>query len=251
VKAALSTITTAAGLTKSFLIYYGIPGRLRKMKSLYSRFLSPGSLCFDIGSHLGNRIRAWHALGATIVASEPEPHCFAVLNRFYGKKENIHLLQTGLGSRQGEATLYICDTSPTLSTLSTRWMNTVQTVASFEGIRWDRTETVPVTTLDRLIEMYGVPEFIKIDVEGYEAEVLRGLTVPVRTISFEYLPASIRVAYEAVEELDRIGNYHFNISVRETMELSWDEWHTKERLIAYFDSLEPGDPSGDVYARMR
>ena len=44
---------------------------------------------------------------------------------------------------------------------------------------------VPVTTLDQLILRYGRPYYCKVDVEGYEVEVFRGLTQPIPMISFE------------------------------------------------------------------
>ncbi len=239
-----------AGLLKSFFIYYGVPGRYKKMKQFYSRFISPGSLCFDIGSHLGNRIRPWLSLGAAVVAAEPSPRCYDLLQRFYGKKQEVHVLNTAVGKTEGTTELYLCDSSPTLSTVSKPWIDTVKKTPAFKHIDWTRSIPVPVTTLDSLIEQYGTPTFIKIDVEGFEAEVLQGLTCTIQAISFEFLPASIDVAFRALEELDRIGKYEFNISMVETMELYWKTWVNKEILSDHLKTLEADGPSGDIYARL-
>ena len=58
---------------------------------------------------------------------------------------------------------------------------------------------VEVTTLDRLIAIYGAPTFCKIDVEGSELQVLEGLTEALPALSFEFLPVSIKRAYGCID----------------------------------------------------
>ena len=57
-----------AGLLRSVLMYHGIPFRRRRLTQFYAQFIQPGDLCFDIGAHVGSRLRAWTPLGARIVA---------------------------------------------------------------------------------------------------------------------------------------------------------------------------------------
>ena len=52
------------GIWRSLLLYYGVPFRQRRMRRLYAQFIKPGDLCFDVGAHVGNRLRAWDSLGA-------------------------------------------------------------------------------------------------------------------------------------------------------------------------------------------
>ena len=51
------------------------------MDALYRRFVGPGDLAFDIGSHVGDRIGAFRRLGARVIALEPQPDCVRVLVR--------------------------------------------------------------------------------------------------------------------------------------------------------------------------
>jgi FkbM family methyltransferase len=162
------------GILRSFMMYYGVPGRYARMSRFYAQFIPPGALCFDIGAHVGNRLRVWSGLGARMVAVEPQPHLMLWLQRLYGGHSRITLLEQAIGAQPGSATLYISSRTPTVTSMSPEWISAVQRDASFSQVAWDKTVTVPVTTLDELIAKYGVPAFCKIDVEGFELEVLRG-----------------------------------------------------------------------------
>lgn len=240
-----------AGLIKSFLIYYGVPFRKRGMKRLYSTFVEPGDLCFDIGSHLGNRIRALKGIGAEVLAVEPHPACFHFIERIYGGKRGIAVRNSAVGAKAGHKVLNICVSNPTLSTLSESWINQVKKSKSFDGIHWTESIEVEVTTLDELIDEYGMPGFVKIDVEGYEEEVLKGLSYPVNALSFEFLPASIETALACVKRATALGSYRFNLSKVETMQFIWEEWREPEEVIDFLSGLPIDGRSGDVYALLQ
>jgi FkbM family methyltransferase len=246
-----SGLTTLVGLVKSFLIYYGVPFRKRGIQRLYSTFIKPGDLCFDIGSHLGNRIRALKGIGAEVLAVEPHPACFRFVERIYGGKRGITLLNLAVGSEAGRKKLNICVSNPTLSTLSESWINQVKKSKSFDRIEWTESIEVEVTTLDKIIREYGVPGFIKIDVEGFEEEVLKGLSYPANALSFEFLPASIETALACVNRTASLSRYKFNLSRVETMKFVWDEWREHEEVIKYLAGLSREDRSGDVYALLQ
>lgn len=67
----------------------GIPLRARRLARLYRPFLPPGALGFDIGAHVGNRVRCWRTLGARVVAVEPQPDLRRILERLYGRDERV------------------------------------------------------------------------------------------------------------------------------------------------------------------
>ena len=80
----MSRFDRAIGLARSLAVYYGIPGRQRRLRALYGQFVRPGDLVFDIGAHLGNRTRAFAALGCRVVAVEPQPHVARMLRTLVG-----------------------------------------------------------------------------------------------------------------------------------------------------------------------
>jgi FkbM family methyltransferase len=239
------------GLAHSFIIYYGIPGKKKRIKRLYSEFISKGSLAFDIGSHIGNRIVPWLELGAKIVAVEPNPVCISILLFLYGKKEGVEIIPAAVGSSSGTAVLYTDPAHPTLSTISEDWIRRVKMTSPFRSIRWSHEDKTGIFTLDQLIDRFGVPDFCKIDVEGSELEVLRGLSFPIPALSVEYIPSSPEIAISAVEKISELGEYSFNISRRETMRFLHQQWIEKSIVLLFLRSLEENDFAGDVYARLK
>lgn len=238
------------GILRSLIVYYGVPGRLRQIERFYKPFIQPGDLCFDVGAHVGNRVWAWRRLGARVVAVEPQPQMMRWLRLLYGRSPHIHLLPVALGGRPGEQPLYVSRRHPTVTTLSSEWITAVQQTDSFAGVRWETAVTVPVTTLDALIAQFGRPAFCKIDVEGYEAEVLRGLSQPIPALSFEYIPAAIQVAQDCLAHLAQLGVYEFNWSEGESHRWQSAHWLPAEEMSPHLTRLAQGKKSGDVYGRL-
>ncbi|RMG90078.1 MAG: FkbM family methyltransferase [Chloroflexi bacterium] len=236
------------GILRSLAIYYGVPGKGKRLRQFYAPLVPPNSLCFDIGAHVGDRTRAWVALGARVIAVEPQPAFVWLLRLLYGRFSQVTILQAALGSQPGEAYLYISQRTPTLSTLSAEWQTCIRTNQRFRKARWNQHITVPVLTLDTLITRYGLPAFCKIDVEGYELEVLRGLSTPIPALSFEYVPAVIEIALACIHRLASLGPYQFNWSEGEQLTWRSAHWLTAAEMSACLQQLSPLDNSGDVYA---
>ncbi|MFO1423706.1 MAG: FkbM family methyltransferase [Candidatus Competibacteraceae bacterium] len=239
------------GLWRSVLMYHGIPLRRRRLTRFYGAFIRPGDLCFDLGAHVGSRLRAWLPLGARIVAVEPQPHCMALLRRWFGDHPSITLVEQAVGATPGVARLFVSARTPTVSSLSPAWIAATQQERGFRRVRWDDAMPVPVTTLDQLIAAHGLPAFCKIDVEGYELDVLKGLTQPIRVLSFEYLRAHLDAARACVAVLAALGPYEFNGSVGEAQCLRAPAWLDADACLAWLDTLAGLGDSGDLYARLR
>jgi FkbM family methyltransferase len=242
------TLTDRLGLLRSRIIYDLNPVKASRMRRFYRDFVAPGSLCFDIGAHVGDRTAMFRKLGAKVVSLEPQRSCMRILERRFAEDQEVVLIAAAAGRREGSAQIRLSPGNPTLATLSPEWIDEVRKASTFQDIAWTEGETVPVTTLDGLIERFGTPSFVKIDVEGYEAEVLSGLSVPVDSLSFEYLPAALSTAFEALDLVSRLGDYRFNLSIGERFRMEYPQWVDADEIRKWFRGLRSEERSGDVYA---
>lgn len=213
----------------------------------YSQLISENSLCFDIGANYGNRSEAFLKLGAKVVAVEPQPKPLKFLKRKFNRK--IIIVDKAVGSKPGKSYLYISSASA-LTSLSEEWIYKVKN-GRFKHENWDNKIEVKVTTLDSLISKYGRPDFCKIDVEGFEFEVLKGLTQPIKTISFEFtIPEFIEKAIECVNYLKQFGEIECNYSPGESLIFALEKWLSPEDFINIFKNLaSQGIVDGDIYVK--
>lgn len=237
------------GLLKSVLVYYGIPFKIQLLARFYAQFIQKGDLCFDIGAHVGDRLCAWSRLGARIVGVEPQAQCMRLLRRWYGERENIALVEQAVASSSGVGTIFVSERTPTVSSLSQEWIDAVKQSDRFSGAHWETSARVQLTTLDELIDRFGHPAFCKIDVEGYEGEVLDGLSYPVQALSFEYNPVVQDIALGCVDRLERLGDYEFNWTRSEIPRLRSQSWLQPGEMRAVLANMPSSARTGDVYAR--
>lgn len=236
------------GLIRSLIVYWR-PGRQRGLRRLYATFVRDGDLVFDVGAHLGDRSVAFAALGARVIALEPQPRIAHWLRTLVGRNERIVVREEAVGARPGVEHLAISRLTPTVSTLSEPWRARAgQVNPGFRSVRWEESIQVPVVTLDGLIESYGLPSFCKIDVEGYEAEVLAGLSQPLAGLSVEFVSGQLDVAAACINRLRELGAYRFNAVVGEARDLTFDTWMSAEETLVWLESGAAGVASGDIYA---
>lgn len=219
----------------------------KRKVNFYSQFIKRDSLCFDVGANYGNRTEAFLELGTKVVAIEPQPNACKFLMRRLRNK--IFMENKALGQSEGTATLFLCNLD-SLTSLTEEWIEVVSK-SRFCKPNWHTQTEVYVATLDKLINKYGKPGFCKIDVEGYELEVIKGLSEPIDTISFEFtIPEFTEKAIMCINYLSKIGKIECNYSDGETLKLSLDEWFEPEEFIPKFKSLPlNGIIDGDIYVR--
>jgi FkbM family methyltransferase len=242
---------TAKSLSRSLRIYHGDAGRNAAMDALYAQFLAPGDLAFDIGAHVGDRISSFRRLGARVVALEPQPGPARAIRLIHGRDREVTLVEAACGDRRGTATLKINSANPTVSTMSGEFVDAARDADGWREQVWDRALTVPCTTLDALIGEHGLPGFIKIDVEGFEAHVLAGLTRTPPALSFEFTTIQRDVAEACLALLEALGPYRFNLALGESQRLVFPEPVSAEAMGGYLRELPHEANSGDVYAILR
>jgi FkbM family methyltransferase len=244
----LEALRTARGIWRSLRIYYGGRHNRAAMDRLYGGFVKPGDLVFDVGSHVGDRIAAFRRLGARVVACEPNPPLVKTLRLIYGRDAQVTIEPVAVGAEAGEIEMRINVDNPTVSTASKDFLKASEGAEGWQGQVWDKSIKVAVTTLDALIAKHGRPAFMKIDVEGFEAEALAGLTQPVPALSFEFTTIQRDVAHACLQRCAQLGYARYNAALGESQQMVHADWQSVDAIGAWLTGLPMSANSGDVYA---
>jgi FkbM family methyltransferase len=210
---------------------------------LYSQFISPGDLCFDVGSNVGYKAEVFLALGARVVAFEPQPNCFREMVARCSPNRRLTAINQAVGVDPGRIA-DVHQQAPRILELVDGWSEEVQGV-----IR------VAVTTLDQAIDRFGVPRFCKIDVEGFELQVLKGLSrpIPYVTIEYHHEEKDIRKVIDCIRILSNLGEVSMNATFGEASGFVWPDWVDYESLTDFIPSRLPRTATcgyGDLFLRV-
>ena len=244
-------LRVARGVARSLWIYYGRRGHGAAMDRLYGQFVKPGDLVFDAGAHVGDRVAAFRRLKARVVAIEPQPALVRTLKLLYGRDRDVAIEPAALGAAAGTVELRVNIDNPTVSTASADFVAAARDAVGWHDQAWTGRVTVPMTTLDALIARHGVPAFIKIDVEGFEAEALAGLTRPVAALSFEFTTIQRGVAQAALDCCIALGFTGFDAALGESQTLVHGTWRSADAMRRWLAGLPDDANSGDIYAVRR
>jgi FkbM family methyltransferase len=242
-------VTTARAIATSLRTYYAA-GRAAALDAFHARFLAPGELGFDVGAHVGDRTASFRRLGARVVAVEPQPRLARLLRLLFHRDAGVIRVAALIGAEAGEATLRLNTANPTVATVSEEFVAAAAGAPGWQDQVWDTELRLPVTTLDALAAAHGMPHFVKIDVEGYEAFALAGLTHAPRSLSFEFTTIQRDVARQCLDRLRALGYRAFNACLGENMRFAHAAPLDAAAMAAWIAALPQAANSGDVYASL-
>jgi FkbM family methyltransferase len=166
-------------------------------------------LIFDIGANKGlftdECLKKFS--NSKIVVIEPNDNLFDFLTVKYQKfKDQIFILNNLVSSTYGEEIeFFICETD-TISTASLDWVRNSRFSNEFT---WNKKVKKTSVNLDNLVKKFGKPNLIKIDVEGYEYEVVKGLSSKQEKLCFEWAEEQKENIVKTCEHLKNIGYNYF------------------------------------------
>lgn len=217
-----------------------------QMRKFYGQFFRRGDLVFDIGANVGEYAEMLASVGAKVVAAEPNPACCQSLYRLAHMRD-VRVEGCAVGAVPGNAKLRICSHSE-LSTLSDEWYENSKGAATYQGVEWVDEVEVPVVTLDLLAKRHGVPVFVKIDVEGFEENVIAGMSFRPRYLSFEFSNVRREGALRCIEVLGKQG-YEFNPMLGREFWFQFSDWKAASETAEWLRSYRGKEEFGDVFGR--
>lgn len=177
------------------------------------------NLIFDIGFNVGEFTQTCFNKypNCSVIAVEANPNLANNASPHFFTNYNFSLLNNLVSDKDGEATdFYISPYATGVSTASTEFMENSRFTKGSKNveansIKWQPPIKIESITVDSMIERYGVPDLLKIDVEGYELNVLKGLTQKVNDICFEWHEEESKNLYKILEHLQSLGYEQFGV----------------------------------------
>ncbi len=227
-----------------------------EQKQFFSSFIKPNDLVFDVGAFIGQKTDLYLACGARVICIEPQSIACAKLHYKYKGNHDVRIANIGCADKPGFLEFAIATTGRTISTFSKEWQTDGRySPKGKDRIRgkWDEFLKVRVITLDTLIQIYGMPQFCKIDVENFEFEVLSGLSQPIKTVCFEFHIEMFHNLKKCIDRLETIGYKKFNFTVNDAYSFAVPNWASgkallKQILLYRKQYHAPDLLWGDVYA---
>jgi hypothetical protein len=210
----------------------------KKLRPYFSKFVGPADLAFVFGDQTGSISAALEGMYVKTISIQPFSSYFKVLQKHFPPESGVILVHEDVGAFHAEFYhngIYDKHILPYSSNLTAD----------------DTQEYVIITTLDELIERYGLPAFCHISGDGFEPELIKGLNSPVQTIAFTFYAYSSEKTTEILRRLLHIGDYQFNWKKSTEHPFQSKTWMNARELHQSISSHGKSVFSGEIYARVR
>lgn len=193
---------------------YWFHGKNREVNTMktFKKLISEKDTIMEVGGHIGYICLYFSQLAGkgSVIVFEPGVNNLPYLKKNVGQKKNVRIVEKGVGNETGQKTFYIESLTGQNNTF----------VKDFEGFESNKKNagvdasyqevTVEIVKLDEFIkdEKVGVPNFIKIDVEGFEYNVLLGMT-EILSAGKTKIMVEIQANYKEIYDLFR--QHHYNV----------------------------------------
>lgn len=229
-------------------LYRRLPRFMRDDRSalnFYAQFVQKGDLVFDVGANVGIKTKHFLGLGAKVICLEPLDEAFEQLDFVFGRDPAVTLVRAAVSSEPAKVKLYPCLDEPGLSSVSSEFIER----SRYAGLRkWGIPRTVESRILDALIDEFGTPTYIKLDVEGGEVDAIKGLTHPISVVSFEFHAELWDNLENCLAELATIAPYEFNFTLGDRLVYESSVWSDPESLVRRLRNRP--ELQGEVFARL-
>ena len=216
--------------------------KLDSNSRFYSNLIKADSLCFDIGANKGEKSKLFLSVGARVIAFEPQSACITYLEKI--RHNRFSYFPYAVGNKNETKELKLASHIE-VATFSDEFIEYFEN----DSLQWKNTEKVVVKKLDTLIEAYGIPDFCKIDVEGYELEILSNLTYKIPLIEFEFTGGFIPNTIKIIKLLDK-SNTVFNYNLNEKPIFILKNWVSGDTLINQIRNLAINRLHGNIFVKI-
>ncbi|WP_242085159.1 FkbM family methyltransferase [Aestuariivivens sediminis] len=216
----------------------------KKLFRFYKTLINKNDLCFDIGANLGRKSKIFLSLGAKVIAFEPQSSCSKALLKIQNKNKDFTFIRAGVGESNGLEELFI-GSHIEVSTFSKKFMRFFEN----EAIYWPHSEPIEVMTLNTILKTYGVPDYCKIDTEGYELKILESLNQPIPFIEFEFTSGFMDETIQIIHKLSSLGPTKWNYILNENPIFKLSNWVSSHEMMALFETLPQYRLHGNLYVK--
>ena len=201
---------------------------------------------FDIGSNIGNWSLENINFCDKIIAVEAVPETFNILLCNTRDNSNIVAINYAVCDSPNDEIVFYKAEHSTLSTLNIDWL--MNNKSRFFGTKHTQINCKTIT-IDKLIDLYGVPELIKIDTEGGEYECVKSLTQKVNNLCFEWASETNDITFKCIDHLYNLGFKEFYLQHQDNYLFRPDTYYNMDHLKTMINKTTPKIDWGMIWCR--